>query len=505
MPLFLDAYLRLDPAAPAGDLDGGFAARVADPAWFLGRQWQLGEHQGEDAASPVLVRYRVVLAPLVDPMGRDAVHAPTEALVEAAPDEWWTPGRRVREGRRATDRAAGDPLLAERLAVAGLQVADLPPPYAFLNGRVADGLALFRRRAELGLPDEWFAHLPEEARRPAGVGDGWNPARFEFEASLAAGEVELRIPRHDGGRVDWYACEARPRAAGGEPIRESGVAIPTRLDYAGAPAPRWWQIEERQFDVGGFPPDRSHFATLLLIDLVSSHADDWFLVPIDTWTPSLGHLVTVEALEVVDSFGGVHALAPPGDGWSLFAVDGLPPWSLPLLPTTVPLAGPPIDEVDVSLDEDGNLVWAREVRVAGRETHAAPGPAGREAEEGGDPRGQRYEPSGGLSPHWHPYVEPVDAVSPSEHLEVRNLRLIGGRRAPVLRFRYAAEHTTSWTVSSADGRFAVAAFLLPPSSGSPQALPLDPDRVAAAPESLRVAARGSAGQILFEELVPVPR
>ena len=56
--------------------------------------------------------------------------------------------------------------------------------------------------------------------------------------------------------------------------------IPGRLDYPGAPNPRWWQLENRAVDIGGFAPDRSHFATMLLLDVVLAHADDWFSFPV---------------------------------------------------------------------------------------------------------------------------------------------------------------------------------------------------------------------------------
>ena len=43
-------YLILEPGRT--DTDEGLRARVADPVWFITRQWQLGELQGEDASTP---------------------------------------------------------------------------------------------------------------------------------------------------------------------------------------------------------------------------------------------------------------------------------------------------------------------------------------------------------------------------------------------------------------------------------------------------------------------
>src|SRR5688500_15736849 len=49
-------WTRLEPQSAAGDPRPGIEARVHDPLWFLGRQWQLGEFEGEDAGTPLTVR-----------------------------------------------------------------------------------------------------------------------------------------------------------------------------------------------------------------------------------------------------------------------------------------------------------------------------------------------------------------------------------------------------------------------------------------------------------------
>src|SRR5262245_18245195 len=56
---------RLEPRPRSNDLSQSLAARVRDPAWFLARQWQLGELAGEDAGSPAYLRLTAGLAPVV--------------------------------------------------------------------------------------------------------------------------------------------------------------------------------------------------------------------------------------------------------------------------------------------------------------------------------------------------------------------------------------------------------------------------------------------------------
>ena len=141
--------------------------------------------------------------------------------------------------------------------------------------------------------------------------------------------------------------------------------LATRVQYPGAPHPRWWQIEDAGSDLGAYAPDRSHFATLLLIEIVTSHSDDWFTFPV---TAKPGHVLTLHEVTVIDSFGDRWTIEPPDDGWTLFAVTGLDQRSLVLWPTVATaLTGPELDQVDFGVDEDANLVWAVERRIAGRD------------------------------------------------------------------------------------------------------------------------------------------
>src|SRR5215831_21153559 len=49
-------WTRLEPQGTLGDPRPGVEARVHDPLWFLGRQSQLGEFEGEDSGTPLTVR-----------------------------------------------------------------------------------------------------------------------------------------------------------------------------------------------------------------------------------------------------------------------------------------------------------------------------------------------------------------------------------------------------------------------------------------------------------------
>ena len=62
-PLFQPDDQGLEPArGPAAErrIRARLRAEVRDPLWFLTRQWQFGELQGEDAGSPIEARLLTV-------------------------------------------------------------------------------------------------------------------------------------------------------------------------------------------------------------------------------------------------------------------------------------------------------------------------------------------------------------------------------------------------------------------------------------------------------------
>jgi hypothetical protein len=194
-----------------------------------------------------------------------------------------------------------------------------------------------------------------------------------------------------------------------DPLPAAVDVLPARLKYPGAPHPRWWQIEDARVDVGGFPPDRSHLATMLLIDLVVSHSDDWFAFPVEA---QAGALVTLHQVVVTDAFDQPTQIGTPAT-WGLFRVHGLDPTSLAVWPTVAtPLTGAALDEVLVGVDEDANLLWAVERRAGGRELAPEPPPPPPGGTTGQvratEPTRYTYRPSTALPRYWHPY--PVDEV-----------------------------------------------------------------------------------------------
>ena len=108
------AYNRLEARPRTTDFTRSLRAEVRDPLWLLTRQWQFGEFQGEDAASPVTARiaYRHTRTGLVSLRDGDAFRfdpetMPLETRIEREPIPFT-----LRE--RAGDRVFSDVLFAMR-------------------------------------------------------------------------------------------------------------------------------------------------------------------------------------------------------------------------------------------------------------------------------------------------------------------------------------------------------------------------------------------------------
>ena len=100
----ITTWLRIEPqsdAIPPGP-DAALQARISDPAWMLGRQWQLGELTGDDAGSPVGVRLRAAAAPLT----RLQCGGPDGAVQEIEPTDPLEPLVQAEAGQAATWSAA---------------------------------------------------------------------------------------------------------------------------------------------------------------------------------------------------------------------------------------------------------------------------------------------------------------------------------------------------------------------------------------------------------------
>ena len=420
------SWQRLESSTVGADLLEGPEARVADALWLVGRQWQVGELTGEDAASPALIEAAVAHTPITrfrpgPPAGggpvveRGAGGLPLETAVERegvrdgpaaprlaaeaglqlrrlltaaeAPDDLLASLRRAFPlrlppgdgldpvGRLQLELLARRSLDAPALAAAlagGPRAADLPPIPA---GDVRDAVDAW---------EAWYAGLVSE---PGAGTRSWDPRRMEYRFQVAAGaardrEIQLDAPEYAGGRLDWDAFDvaAKPPDMGarGGVQRHDLRVLPTPARFAGQAASRWWQLEDASVWFGDLAAAPEDLARAVLGSYGMLFGDDWFLVPCGLPAGVLARGIEVK---VLDDFGGstpVRSIAEkdgPGRVWRFFELTGDASADAPVLKdrrcpwTLLPpaLAGTtesePVEEVVLRRDEVANLGWAAERRV----------------------------------------------------------------------------------------------------------------------------------------------
>lgn len=370
---------RLEPRPRSASIRRSLAAQVRDPLWMLGRQWQMGEFQGEDAGSAAFVEVSETRSPMMAWRARGGEARP---LYSAGPLEKALCGEpplpdlslrvelgqvlegllaREGAGRWVTDLRNKYPIPAvdeadreEEYAAPAVDEADLAgmqdqEQARFLRvcaGRAIDGVAVYAALEDLvaSAGDQGFRRALERFSEwvrqvwgPPGADStadppAWRPERLAYEAEVVVttpddepGVLAAR-PNAEGG-LDWYSLDLRP---GGtvDPSTPRGQAesfqwrmLPANLRFRGMPKARWWEFEDGTTDFGEIAPDKRDLARLVLIDFMLIHSNDWFIVPIEM---GLGSLCRIDALVVHDVFGGLTQVARadsnPAEGWSLFSI-----------------------------------------------------------------------------------------------------------------------------------------------------------------------------------------
>lgn len=374
----------------------GLAATLADPLWQLARQWQLGELTAEDAGTPIAVTVESTSFP-IDRL-RVGTHerrldgrTPIEALVEAEPPIVPDLRLRIRSGhhlhalitRANVDAAAARDAFAfsvqgndrDAALVSAVAGRSLDGWLAFVAIRddgaeaVAQRLAAAQAATVTPILESWSAWFAARAGYEAP--SAWNAARasyeFELVASVEDRDIVLAADRYRGGRLDWTDLEGSAGTSSGQvtPQSHAETLLPTPVEFAGAPSPRFFELEDhtvRFTTIAGNAPD---VATALLVEVALVYGNDWFVVPV---TAPVCSLHKIERVVVTDTFGTktVHANRLRSPKWRLFETGptGVDDYLVVLPTVSVALDGPAIEEVAIARDEAANLAWAIERSVA---------------------------------------------------------------------------------------------------------------------------------------------
>ena len=404
---------RLETLPTAISMKTGLQAPLADPLWLLARQWQFNEFQGEDAGTPLKLRF-AVHGTRIDAFrsGTDAQQQPWQALdavpletrVEAEP-VWVTHPRLRGEAGLQLLRMASDP--AHRRALLAAYLLNLPPPadaaadqagllWAQLFHQLTlDASAL---RADLqpllvagvltGVPAaldaalqpllqrwlDWYDALVYEG---AADNPAWQRTRMEYAFALKSGNVALDAQEYTDGHLDWDDFIATTAPGDAAPTHTFSVAqrIPTPVRYPGMPAERYWEFEDGKVNFAGAEAGATDLARMCVTEFALSFGNDWFMAPVRLPVGALYRLEN-DAFEVVDSFGipaTVRPIQPLGQTpWQMYALRATPNLGNQLtgtlfLPDSLDgvQEGAVLEHTLLVRDEMANLAWAIEKTVQG--------------------------------------------------------------------------------------------------------------------------------------------
>ncbi len=376
----ITAYNRVESNPRTPDFDRSLKAEVRDPLWMLTRQWQFGEFQGEDAASPITAQIlgghtdmdRVGLQP-----GRVFPYdgsLPLETMVEREklPSNLFLA---VQMGRYfiklMRSRSLGDYLgkfilkylldfTIDRNDHEGQQLRRAA------NGRVFDGYKLYQdiittdagetqtrfvnwldsaenndiapvdraQLKDLAVPfAEWFLR---NYSQPASTEDSaWLPARLEYQFALASAagvdQKTLVADQYFEGHLDWYSVDldsSRQLSLTPEPgsnglTTENLVSfIPAPVSFKGMPNARFWAMEENQTNFGRIDGSATGLLHLLFAEFGLIYSNDWFMLP---YPLLINTLCEIKGIVITDVFGQHVLIRPAGRGpesnwqrWALF-------------------------------------------------------------------------------------------------------------------------------------------------------------------------------------------
>jgi len=392
-------WSQLQPSPRTPSIAEGLAAAVRDPAWLLARQWQVAEFQGLDGGSPAYVRIGSHTTPFDSAtLGSTSVPlAPGQLLEPVLQAETPQPDLATRVELGQTFESLVPAAIANLYrtaypvspAAAGAELSE-SRFRSICAGRVTDGVALYQaakaaQAEHQDLPTAPALDSTQRATALVAINDfitwveavwgtfeateppAWDPARLDYTATVAAGDLTLTAEPDFEAALDWYAFNL---AAGSPPTDTTPAmtsVIPGHVRFRGMPNPRWWDFESSATDFGALLTDSRDLAKLLFADFLLIHGDDWYLARLDVPT---GSLCWIDSLTVTDVFGTTtpipQADAPAGSSWTIFSTTdqtsgGTQPFLIaPASASAALQASAPLEELHLLRDETADMAWAIE-------------------------------------------------------------------------------------------------------------------------------------------------
>lgn len=256
-----------------------------------------------------------------------------------------------------------------------------------LPGDLAVGLHPDHAAMVLRVLERYHAWIAGLYTVPDSSGSAWQAPELEYRLACSVprddgSAVVLAADEYASGSLDWFSFDLGPLQppangpAAPVPAPDVRSVIPSPVEYAGMPKPRFWEFEDGDVDLGGLRADMTDLAKVIVAEFALLYGNNWLMIPV---AQPVGTLAEIEGIVVTDTFGqrtlveaatgssgGVwsrwdyFSLSPPGTGTAA------PPLGQHLfLPPVVHQVAEsdPLEAVAFVRDEMSNLVWAVESRV----------------------------------------------------------------------------------------------------------------------------------------------
>lgn len=417
----ITAYNRLEPTPRVADFDRSLKAEVRDPLWLLTRQWQFGEFQGEDAASPVTAQIlgeHTVMDKVLFPGNFQFNYTedvPLETSVEA---EAIRPGLflAVQMGRFFLKLMKKNSVEGHLPKFINYYPLSYPIPdndeeahqlLRAVSNKIFDGYLLlqdiltpqgattkFRQWVTAqGIPEQaLFNTISEEfkdwygrsySQPKEGIGSAWLPSQLEYQFQMtSSGQTSLQkhlvADQYYEGHLDWFSFDLkttreRPAEEGTAVVENFVSFIPSPVSFKGMPNPRFWTMEEGQTDFGKIDTSPTGLIHFLFAEFGLIYSNDWFMLP---YPLLINSLCGIKGIMITDVFGQHVLVRPAGTGkqsnwqkWSMFQHTDLNNsdantnlfYLAPAVNRVV--EGSPLEQVHFLRDEMANMVWGVETIV----------------------------------------------------------------------------------------------------------------------------------------------
>lgn len=428
LPVFTQPLIsnrnRLEGIPRTDEFTKSLRAEIADPLWLLCRQWQMGEFEGEDAATAcqakILAEHQqpeMIHFNGGQPVNYNANEVPLETIVESEPisADYYLSLQMGRQFFKLLNEAGLsahkngfiskytiteniDPDDNEGIYLSQSTAGVFPDGYKILDdinnnsfepfvttlpGISSGDIDKFTKSVSTQFTN-WFNNL---YHLPTAGQVAWRPERMEYNFELDLPHIEnstkasLEAQEYSTGKIDWLTFDENIKmlpqeASAGTPGETDNFEeivqtfLPTQLQYSGMPKPRFWEMENSRVDFGKIQTGTSGILSLLLAEYGLTYSNDWFVLP---YQLKFNTLCEVKCIMVTDVFGQNILIEPtfkdPEMNWHEFACfrhtekqNRTSPRNRFYLPSAIlkNQHSEPLEKVNFMRDEMANMVWAIE-------------------------------------------------------------------------------------------------------------------------------------------------